>query len=223
LRASQSPFIAFLDADDYYLPNRFKNTPEIFSMDKNTQAVIESVEMLDDKELNSGSFSPKGYSSTSLALDFLRFNNRGPHLNGLTLRKSIIHTLSFDEGLIYAQDTLFFTQLLLSYQVTASELRHPVSLYRIHGENSIFRYEERKKIHPLLAEKLLSEINSHQSYKIRFYLFKRSMIRYCAHRSKWRGLRYLYYMKYCFFLFYRFPLLFPLTFFRAYLFDSGRP
>jgi|GEM_PF-2047610 glycosyltransferase involved in cell wall biosynthesis len=224
LRASQSPFIAFLDADDYYLPTRFEHTPQLFDSNHTLDAVMEPVEIINTSgNSTSGSLAPQGHSSQALALDFLRNNNRAPHLNGLTLKKPISHTLSFDEQLIFAQDTLFFTQLLLSYQVTASDLHRPVAVYRIHGKNSIFQYEERKTIYPILAEKLLCEITPQQSYKIRWYVFKRSMIFSSAQRSKWRGLSYLYYMKYCLILFYRFPVLFPLTFFRAYLYHRGRP
>src|SRR6056297_2112531 len=175
-RIAQSPFIAFLDVDDFYLPNRFQSTSKIFSVSNQIEAVIEPIKTKKNHFVISGSLAPKGLTAYELLLDFLRFNNRGPHLNGLTVKKEVLQHLKFDEELFYAQDTLFFIQLFLSFRVRGSHDSRPVASYVIHGENSIFKSRERRKVAPVLAKKILGEIRSDQPYAIRFYLFKRSLI-----------------------------------------------
>jgi len=223
IRQAQAPFIAFLDADDYYLPNRFECTPDLFGRDADTEAVIEAVSMVDPYGLNSGSLAPRGRSSISLALDFFRFNNRGPHLNGLTVRKTVLESLVFDEDLFYAQDTLFFSTLFLYHQVRGSCEDQRVAAYVIHGNNSIFKKDIRNKIDPLLSKKLLSLVSSSLPYAIRFYLFKRSLVRQCSSNSKLKVIRYLCYLKTAILILFQHPLLFPGAFLRAYIFDKGRP
>jgi glycosyltransferase involved in cell wall biosynthesis len=43
IKNAKNNFIAFLDADDYYLPNRFKVTSECFAFDQSIEGVYEAI------------------------------------------------------------------------------------------------------------------------------------------------------------------------------------
>jgi glycosyltransferase involved in cell wall biosynthesis len=223
LLKAQAPFIAFLDADDYYLLNRFQRTSNLFSKERDIEAVLEAVEVEGNSKSNPFSLAPKGQSSLDLALDLLRFNNCAPHLNGLTVKRNVGDTLNFDESLFYTQDTMFFTQLFLSHKVLGANDPTPVAGYCLHGNNSVFKQEERRRFDPILGKKLLQQVEADQPYSVRFYLFKRFLVRQCSKRSKWRFFRFLCYVKHAATIFIRYPILFPATFLRSYILDKGQP
>lgn len=222
LSKAKAPFIAFLDADDYYLINRFKSTADFFT-DNSLDAVIEGVKLCNYVNDEEYCFEPVGESSDQLILDYFRDNNRGPHLNGLTVQRRVFEKLKFDEDLYFDQDNLFFIQLFLFFVVKAGADGNIVSSYILHGGNGVFKHENRKKTYQKLGQKILPLISPKQSDAVRFYMYKTVLKRYGSQRSNCRIVRYFYYVTVSFQILYKHPILFPVTFLRAYVFDKGQP
>lgn len=130
IKHAKNNFIAFLDADDYYLPNRFKQTLAAFAADESVEGVYEAIGVHNDIE-NLFRFS----LPQNIAPEFL-FENLSPigfagwfHANGLTVRKSIFQkTGLFDEGLKTSEDTLLWLKMAATAKLIAGNVVHAVAV-----------------------------------------------------------------------------------------------
>lgn len=197
LEKAQSEFIAFLDSDDYYLPNRFDAEKEIFK-----NATIEGVfgaigvEYLSEKGKEEFQSKFKNISLTTV-----NFPAEGKevfkgllgltdkifgtffHLNALTIRKSNIikNNIRFNEDLRVHQDSDFIIKLAYYSYLKSGIIDKAVAVRGIHDNNRITKivkyspqYNQRqlllwKSLYDwAIAEKLSSE------YKKRIYLSYKS-------------------------------------------------
>ena len=170
-------FIAFLDADDFYLPNRFTTTEDIFKLQPNIDAVAEGCIV-------------EGLSSSRGRL--IQYNKQNSKINlktfllesdfsiiGLTLRKHCIEKIGlFNEKLLQAEDTDFLIRLITKCSVLSGNLDHIVSVYNFHEANTT------KKI-------LESNLNRRNFYKdyVKTFMLKFNDIYLVNHCFR----RYLYY------------------------------
>lgn len=108
IKHAKNNLIAFLDADDYYLPNRFKSTIERFALDKSIEAVYEMIGLYSEKgEINN-------YSAIERVNPDVLFENLQPvsnkvwfQIDGLTVKKIVFAKSGyFDESLKTSEDTL---------------------------------------------------------------------------------------------------------------------
>src|SRR5690606_9007685 len=103
-------YIAFLDADDWYLSNRFKLDREVFNQYADADGVyggtgfyFQESGVLDPDKLTTfqNELAPE-----QVALSLLRGKEGYFHTNAITLKKVLFHkTGYFDENLILHQDT----------------------------------------------------------------------------------------------------------------------
>lgn len=157
IRKANSPFLAFLDADDFYLKNRFKNCPDFFARHPNALGLYEAVgsqfQTPDAEKFFLDNIRGKGLTSLEepVAPDqlfevLLRGQKGWWHLNGFTIRKKLIEQIGFfDEQLRMAQDSDFNLRSSLSRQIYPGSLTVPVALRRVHSNNRILNRE--KAIH----------------------------------------------------------------------------
>lgn len=140
-------YIAFLDADDWYLPNRFTKDSEIFQLYKNANAAYSSSileEDLGNNDLRYGakedirqgvdhSLNFKDFYKEVLKKDLVLFNT-----NSVTFRKDFLnkHDL-FDVRLRLHQDTELWYRLIRVGNFYASEVTQPVTVVRRHDQNRI--------------------------------------------------------------------------------------
>jgi glycosyltransferase involved in cell wall biosynthesis len=153
LLSATSDFIAFLDADDRYLPSRFAVTREIFSSTPDAEGVYETV----GTQYADASFIPlhrdrvpqedtglsKAVSPERLfrALATGRFGHI--HLNGLVIRRRILDgKINFDESLRQCQDSDWMLRLAAFYNLYPGRPGHPVAVRRVHEENRVFNTPE---------------------------------------------------------------------------------
>src|SRR5690606_22720139 len=147
LKKATSNFIAFLDADDYFLPNRFKDTKTVFDKFHDTDGVYECIgtDFSSNKAkydyrktkrkllttINTPDISPRNLFKA------LVLNQHGYFsLDGLTIKKSSLdHSLLFDEKLRIAQDTDFILTIAEQKNLRAGNISSPVTMRVIHGEN----------------------------------------------------------------------------------------
>jgi glycosyltransferase involved in cell wall biosynthesis len=144
-------FIAFLDADDYFLPGRFKMDAFIFLNNPEVDAVINSVQI----QLREGtmkfilnSFYRHGeilgfresFSPVLLKDYLIGFNM---HLNGWTMKRSVFQqTGGFDSKLKQGEDRDFYLRLLSVAKVLSSDVNVPKAIYLIHSGNTIQKINE---------------------------------------------------------------------------------
>lgn len=146
-------FITFLDADDYYLPNRFDAEKEIFK-DPKIEGVFSAigVEYLTEKGKQEYLSKFKDTPLTTVhyhaegeevfrGLLSLTPKNFGTffHLNALTIRKSSIdkHHLRFNEKLRVHQDSDFIIKLAYHCHLKSGIIDKAVAIRGIHDDNRI--------------------------------------------------------------------------------------
>lgn len=152
LEKATQEFIAFLDADDYYLPNRFEAEKEIFK-DEKIEGVFNAIGMEFYSEKGKEEFQQK-FKNTELTTvkkhaegkdvffgllglknDFGTFF----HLNGLTVRqKSIIkNNLKFNEKLRVHQDSDFIIKLAYDCHLKSGNITEALAIRGVHDDNRI--------------------------------------------------------------------------------------
>lgn len=158
-----SNYIAFLDADDFYLDNRF----------------IKDREVLLDHQVD-GSYNAVGFSfyrETEISerhhFKIATLTKEAPpedlfknivasklgylHLNGLTVKRSVFDKVGlFNEKLVVAEDSDLIFKIALSCRLVAGEIVNIVSKRGIHDTNIFTRDDMYKDYNVSLYESLIS-------------------------------------------------------------------
>lgn len=144
IRNAQFDFIAFLDADDWYLPNRFSKEKVLFE-NPDVMAVysVSSIKYLDGREEffgcdydlveNAGSNSLKDVYCHVMRHDVIL-----GHTNANTFKREVFEKVGmFDTRLRLHEDTELWNRIARSFLFHAGELVRPVSVARRHDSNTI--------------------------------------------------------------------------------------
>jgi glycosyltransferase involved in cell wall biosynthesis len=186
-------FITFLDADDYYLPNRFDAEKEIFN-DPKIEGVFSAigVEYLTEKgkqeyltKFKDSPLTTVNYPAEGVEV-FRGLLSLTPktfgtffHLNALTIRKSAIekNKLRFNENLRVHQDSDFNIKLSYHCYLKSGIIDEAVAIRGIHDDNRITKiaqyspqYNQRQHIYWKSLYDWANENNLPQEYKKRIYL-----------------------------------------------------
>ena len=157
LQKATQEFIAFLDADDYWLPNRFNAEKELFK-DEKIEGVFGAigVEFLSEKgktefqkkfkdtSLTTVKKHAEGkdvfYGLLGLKNDFGTFF----HLNGLTVRNKSIrkNNLKFNEKLRVHQDSDFIIKLAYHSHLKSGNITEAVAVRGVHDDNRITKIQQ---------------------------------------------------------------------------------
>jgi glycosyltransferase involved in cell wall biosynthesis len=148
MRNSTCDYIAFLDADDYYLPNRFAAAQKAFAADPDLDGVYDAVEMRVDDEagLEHWQAADKGpitvhtltrmVSPEELFSALVKQDAGHFHINGFTLKRPALAKSGYlDERLPLHGDEVFFIRLAATCKIAAGSLVEPVAAWRIHARN----------------------------------------------------------------------------------------
>jgi len=145
IKKATNEFIAFLDADDYYLSNRFKNDREIFKTRKDIDGVYNAIapyaidnfgkarlKHIENLMTMSEIVSPKELFYKMDPIGSSGFFS----LNGFTVkRESLFDVGLFDKTLRLSQDTHFFIKLAAKKNLISGILETPVAMYALHEHN----------------------------------------------------------------------------------------
>lgn len=149
-------YIAFLDADDYYLSNRFVREEEIFSTKLDVDGVYSATGISFESEEERKKWTDirqEKLVTTVLKPVFGSAFFRGLLLggigrfttNGICVRKRIFNRTGFFADLPIAQDTNMWLKMALVGNLVPGEITLPTSIRRVHKNNrSVTTAEERK-------------------------------------------------------------------------------
>lgn len=151
LQNASSPFIAFLDADDYYLPNRFDADKKIFAENPQADGVYNALGVhyysqdaekgYKDASMQELTTVTESVDSTQLFESFiyLRPGCGYFHIDGLTVKRSALEKMSawFNPALRLHQDSEFLIRLTHTARLFPGETSIPTVHRGVHGENRI--------------------------------------------------------------------------------------
>lgn len=164
IQKATGDYIAFLDADDYYLEHRFKNDVKIFQGNKNCDGVYNAVgfhfyRQVTPLELDKLKLSTvvKKLRPNELFDGIVSSKYGYLHLNGITIKKTVFDCIgSFNESLMVAEDSDIIFKMALKCFLLPSEIHNPVAKRGIHGVN-IYSDEALYKVYNVKLFKELLE------------------------------------------------------------------
>lgn len=148
IQNAQFDYIAFLDADDYYLPQHFQTPKKLFETYPDIDGVYEAVGThFQDEAAKERWFSKRDTTLTTVRevvpperlFEFLLTRNIGWfHTDGITVRKNLFERTGwFDEHLELRQDTAMWLKMAAVGKLIPGKLKQPVSIRRVHSENRV--------------------------------------------------------------------------------------
>lgn len=168
LQNASSPFIAFLDADDYFLPNRFDADKRIFTENPQADGVYNALGVhyySQDAEKAYKDASMQELTTVTEHVDSLHlfesfiYLRRGCgyfHIDGLTVKRSTLEKMNawFNPDLRLHQDSEFLIRLTYTARLFPGEIKIPAAHRGVHGENRITNVQRDRKEKNLHQEKL---------------------------------------------------------------------
>lgn len=153
IEKATSSFITFLDADDYYLPNRFDAEKELFK-EPHVDGIFNAIGVEYLTEKGKKEFQSKFSDNTLTTVNYpaegkevfrgllgLTPKTFGTffHLNGLTVRKSALerNNLRFNNILRVHQDSDFIIKLAYHCHLKSGSIDQAVAMRGIHDDNRI--------------------------------------------------------------------------------------
>ena len=154
IKKATFPYIAFLDSDDIYLPNRFHKTKKVFTTHEDIDGVYEAIgiffESDEDKlaweqrfKFNLTTVS-KPLKGNALFKSFLWGTHGHFSGNAVTLRKSAFEKAGYYPSFAIAEDTHLFLRMTLKCHLLPGNIENETGRRRIHGDNSVL--ENRKRV-----------------------------------------------------------------------------
>lgn len=135
---SSFPFIAFLDADDYFLPNRFESFKLFLNKTSDFDGIYQPVQYFN------GSNKIYGIRNEITSSKLFHYLIRGTyghfHTNGLIVKKDLLLKAGlFNESLMLHQDSELWLRLAFYGDLIGGDLSSPVSMVRRHDGNRIWK------------------------------------------------------------------------------------
>ena len=148
IKNSKYDYIAFLDADDFYLPGRFKVAKQLFQKYCDIDGVYEATGVhFHDAQVKKRWASSKRkdlatilerVSSSHLFEALLKGRKGYIHLDGLVVKKTIFENCGyFFDHLKLHQDTAMVFQMSAYGKLIPGRLNTPVAMRRLHSQNRI--------------------------------------------------------------------------------------
>lgn len=148
-------FIAFLDADDFYLPHRFQRDREILTADPAVDGVYSACGVQYENEEAQRRYREQGHPEIVtvsqhfapedlFAVLFSRHKQYSGefHTDAITVRSRLLARSGlFNENLPLRQDTHMWRRMACVARLSPGEIEHPVALRGIHGVNRMLNQQ----------------------------------------------------------------------------------
>ncbi len=154
-------YIAFLDADDYYLSNRFEAETKLFSEDPSIDGVYGGVStefaseqaragFLDYNDQNEEFITVNARIPPEQLVEVLLWCHTeykgGFHTNGITFKKKLLQTTGlFNPLLRLREDIHLWVRMASVGNLMAGIVEKPIAVRCIHGQNSFTNAQEQSK------------------------------------------------------------------------------
>ena len=154
LKNATQPFIAFLDADDFYLENRFENDAKLLKKDSSIDGVYNAIgvhfyrnaSIKEMQELNLTTVT-ESILAKELFETLLSGKKGYFSIDGLIVKKEVFEkTGYFSEDLLVAEDTDLILRIALKAILVTGIIDKPVALRGVHDDNS-FSNDELYKVY----------------------------------------------------------------------------
>jgi len=194
MKHAQYDYIAFLDADDYYLPRRFEVAKEIFISDPECDGVYEAMGI----HFESKQVEKRWRESHMASISFTTITKIIPPENlfktlvlggagyfsicALTIKKSILDKIGYmNEDLRLHQDTDFILRLSAVTKLKSGRLNEPVVIRGVHEDNRISKPRSKSKIYQnrMKMWKATHQWLIHQELKDEEEIVFNQMLHYC--------------------------------------------
>ncbi len=168
IAACTAPWVAFLDADDYFLPGRFAAEHAILREHPDADGVYGAIGAdFDHEDLRARFLSQFGSALTTVRVrvpperlltallgepsGFGHFS-----IDGLTVRRDALLQLApcFPEGLRLHQDTVFLFRLAHHFRLYPGSIEAPVAMRRVHAHNRITDRSQEARNRRLMYDEL---------------------------------------------------------------------
>ena len=145
MAAIRSTYFSFLDADDFYLKDRFVSTIKVLKSQKDIDGVYEAVKSRLECDQHSDTpevtMISEGVQSHHL-FEFLVLGNGHFSIIGSTFRSSpIADTYRFDESLKMGEDTDWIWRVVHGHNLSRHD-GEPMVVRRVHGANTYFNKKQ---------------------------------------------------------------------------------
>lgn len=157
-------YIAFLDADDFYLIDRFKKDKEILEKKTVVDGVYNAVGFHYYRTVSESEKTQNKVNTLSRPVlpeelfDCLVSSKYGYlHLNGLTVKKTVFGKVGFfNEDLMVAEDSDLLYKLALKCQLVGSSIDELIAKRGVHENNIFDKKEIYNKYNPIFYEEILN-------------------------------------------------------------------
>lgn len=192
IKNSSFDYIAFLDADDWYLPERFVKDSQIFGIYPDADGVYGATGFYyqDRKHLWLDKLTTLRKRVAPDQLIFSLLDGNGGHFttNAITLKRTFLEKVGmFDEKLTLHQDTHLWFRCAVKGKLYAGKIEEAVAIRRVHEGNRIIRQSE--KSHYFFSKSLYHSILELDVERVVFILVLK---RYVGKKTKSKILRYIY-------------------------------
>jgi glycosyltransferase involved in cell wall biosynthesis len=149
-------YVAFLDADDYYLPHRFAGARTILEAEPAVDGVCETMGTHFMSEDARRQWAGMGYPLLTglrpgLAPERI-FEEQAPlgqgghcHVNAVTLRRRVFARCGGFPDLVLVEDTAFFMKLAACATLRVAPAIEPVAMRRVHAHNRVTAVTEQNR------------------------------------------------------------------------------
>jgi glycosyltransferase involved in cell wall biosynthesis len=181
IQKAKGDFIAFLDADDYYLPNRFTNDIRLFKENPNCDGLYNAVGFYfyrpaTELELQTHQlYTVRHKVAPEELFENLFYGKCGHfHINGLTVKKSVFEVTGlFNEELIVAEDSEMFWRMAIKCRLETGVIDQAVAIRGVHDANVYNRVDLYEIYTMKMYESLLKWCSNHKvAYEIKDDLLK---------------------------------------------------
>ncbi|QJP32995.1 glycosyltransferase family 2 protein [Nonlabens sp. Ci31] len=151
--------LAFLDADDYFLPYRFENDLKLLETYPRSEGIYNAVgfDFINSNELNEDLYTvTKEVKPEELFLGLLDGKFGHFQIDGLTVKKAAFEKVGlFNTDLEVAEDTDIFWKLSLLCNLYTGIINHPVAMRVVHNNNVFYRKDVYEKFRYNMYESVL--------------------------------------------------------------------